>query len=158
MSPANIRLPAALSPEGAEVSALYQSLLDAWNRRDARAFAALFEEQGQAVGFDGSQMSGPDELSRELTRIFADHVTGAYVGIVRAVRLLGPAVALLRAVAGLLPPGKTDLNPTTNAIQTLVAVRHAGQWRIAHYQNTPAQFHGRPDLAEQLTEELRQLL
>jgi hypothetical protein len=26
------------------------------------------------------------------------------------------------------------------------------------FQNTPAQFHGRPDLAEQLTAELRQLL
>jgi len=28
---------------------------------------------------------------------------------------------------------------------------------IALFQNTPAQFHGRPELAQQLTEELRQL-
>ncbi|TMB75962.1 MAG: DUF4440 domain-containing protein, partial [Chloroflexi bacterium] len=26
------------------------------------------------------------------------------------------------------------------------------------FQNTPAQFHGRPELVQQLTEELRQLL
>ena len=31
-------------------------------------------------------------------------------------------------------------------------------WRIALYQNTPAQFHGRPELSRALTEELRQLL
>lgn len=30
--------------------------------------------------------------------------------------------------------------------------------RSALFQNTPAQFHGRPELVEALTEELRQLL
>jgi hypothetical protein len=32
------------------------------------------------------------------------------------------------------------------------------KWRIALFQNTPAQFHGRPELVQQLTEQLRQLL
>jgi hypothetical protein len=39
-----------------------------------------------------------------------------------------------------------------------VAARHGGRWLIALFQNTPAQFHGRPELAQQLTEDLRQLL
>jgi hypothetical protein len=39
-----------------------------------------------------------------------------------------------------------------------VAAKRAGHWRIALFQNTPAQFHGRPELAKALTEELRQLL
>lgn len=55
------------------------------------------------------------------------------------------------------PPGKTDINAAVNAIQTLAAKRHDGEWRIASLQNTPAQFHGRPELVEQLTEELRRL-
>jgi hypothetical protein len=58
----------------------------------------------------------------------------------------------------MLPPGKSDINPAVNTIQSLVAVKQAGQWRIALYQNTPAQFHGRPELSQALTEELRQLL
>ena len=41
-----------------------------------------------------------------------------------------------------------------NAVQSLVVVLEAGQPKIAHFQNTPAAFHGRPDLTEQLTEEL----
>jgi len=57
-----------------------------------------------------------------------------------------------------VPPGQTDLNPAVNAIQTLVTVRQDGQWRITLLQNTPAQFHGRPDLAQQLTDGLRRLL
>ena len=31
-------------------------------------------------------------------------------------------------------------------------------WRVVLLQTTPAAFHGRPDLAEALTRELRQLL
>jgi len=56
------------------------------------------------------------------------------------------------------PPGQPDLNPEVNAIQTLAAKREAGGRQIELYQNTPAQFHGWPELARKLTEELRQLL
>jgi uncharacterized protein (TIGR02246 family) len=77
---------------------------------------------------------------------------------IREVKSLGPDVALLRAVVGMIPPGKTDINPATNAIQTLVALRQAESWKIALFQNTPAQFHGRPDDASALTEELQALV
>jgi uncharacterized protein (TIGR02246 family) len=93
-----------------------------------------------------------------MDRIFGDHQTAVYVAKVREVRFLAPSVALLRAVAGMVPIGHTDLNPAVNAIQSLVAVKHGEHWRIALFQNTPAQFHGRPELVEQMTEELRQVL
>jgi uncharacterized protein (TIGR02246 family) len=67
----------SLSRRVAEVSDLYDALLDAWNRRDAAAYAALFSEDGH--------------------------------------------------------------------------------WQIFQFQNTPAQFHGRPEMAEALTDELRLL-
>jgi uncharacterized protein (TIGR02246 family) len=140
------------------VSALYQQLLDAWNQRNSDAFAATFMEDGESIGFDGSQHIGRAQLASELQRIFADHPTGRYVARVRSVRLLSPDVAVLRAVVGMVPAGQSDLAPQLNALQSLVAARHDGQWRIALFQTTPAQFHGRPQLAEQLTEELRQLL
>jgi uncharacterized protein (TIGR02246 family) len=142
----------------APIAALYRQLLDAWNRRNAAGFAALFAEDGNAVGFDGSQMNGRSEIETTIRAIFDDHQTGRYVGIIREIRFLAPDVALLRAVSGIVSAGQSDLNPAANAIQSLVAVKRDGHWRIAHYQNTPAQFHGRPELAEQLTEELRQLL
>jgi hypothetical protein len=44
------------------------------------------------------------------------------------------------------------------AVQTLVAERCEDEWRVVLYQNTPAQFHGRPELVESLTEELRREL
>ena len=49
-------------------------------------------------------------------------------------------------------------NPALNAMQSLVAVKRANQWKVALFQNTPAAFHGRPEAVVQLTEELRKLL
>jgi uncharacterized protein (TIGR02246 family) len=137
------------------ITTLYHDLLNAWDRRDAAAFAALFIEDGFVVGFDGSQMNGRAEIESTLSKIFADHMTATYVGKVKHVRFISADAAVLRAVAGLLPRGQSDINPAANAIQLLVATQQDGMWRIVHYQNTPAQFHGRPDLAEALTNELR---
>jgi uncharacterized protein (TIGR02246 family) len=137
------------------VRALYQQLLVSWNARNAAGFAAPFTDDAEVIGFDGSQMTGRAEIETTLRRIFADHETGAYVGIIRSVRLLTPEVALLRAVSGVIPAGQDDLNPALNAQQTLIAIKHDGAWRITLYQNTPAQFHGRPDLVQRLSDELR---
>jgi uncharacterized protein (TIGR02246 family) len=149
---------AAQSRDAADIGALYQQLLDAWNQRDAAAYAALFAEDASVVGFDGSQMNGRAEIAAQLGQIFADHPTSRYVGKIREVRLLIADAAILRAVVGMVPPGQSDLKPEVNAIQSLVAAKNNGQWQIALFQNTPARFDGRPELAQQLTDELRELL
>jgi hypothetical protein len=74
------------------------------------------------------------------------------------VRFLTLEATILSAVVGMLPLGTIDLNPAANAIHTLLAVFQADQWRIALLQNTPAQYHGRPELAKALTAELRAFL
>ena len=140
-----------------EIRSLYHELLAAWNRRSAEDFASLFSEDGNTVGFDGSMYNGRSEIESNLRPIFADHPTAAFVAKVREVRLLTPEVAVLRAVAGMVPPGQSDIKPEVNAIQTLVAAMQDGRWRIAVFQNTPAAFHGRPELSEALTEELREV-
>ncbi len=147
--------PETPSTDESAVRAVYQQLLASWNARDAVCFAAPFTDDAEVIGFDGSQMMGQAEIETTLRQIFADHETGAYIGIVRSVRFLASDVALLRAVAGVIPAGQDDLNPVLNAQQALIAIKHDGAWRIALYQNTPAQFHGRPDLAQRLTDELR---
>lgn len=137
---------------------LYQDLLVAWNGRDAGAMADLYAAGGSQVGYDGSVVNGRQEIEAHLRPIFASHPTPAVVGKVREVRGLGGDAALLRAVAGMVPPGGSDINPDLNAVQTLVASRAAdGRWRIEMFHNTPAAFHGRPHEKEKLTQELRAL-
>jgi uncharacterized protein (TIGR02246 family) len=141
------------------VKDLYQRLLDAWNRRDAAAMARPYVPKGNQVGFDASMANGPEAIEAHLKPVFTDHPTAKFVAKVREVRPLGPDAALLRAVAGMVPPGSNELNPETNAIQTLVASRQKdGRWLVEMFQNTPAAFHGRPDERGHLTDELRALL
>ena len=139
----------------AAVVALYTRLLESWNRRDAGGFAAQFAGHGTSVGFDGSPLEGRGAIATELGRIFRDHTPATYVARVRDVRTLAPGAILLRAVAGMVPPKESVLKPELNAIQSLVAVAEGSAVRVVLFQNTPARFHGRPELVQRLTAELQ---
>ena len=158
MSSPPFHQPAAPSADESAVRTLYQQVIEGWNQHSAETFASAFAEEGETIGFDGSQMVGRGAIATTLRQIFADHVTAPYVSKVRSVQLVSPEVALLRAIVGMVPPGQSDLNPALNAHQTLVATKRAGRWHIHLFQTTPAQFHGRPDLVQHMTEELRQVL
>ena len=139
-----------------DVARLYARLIDAWNRRDAAGMAALYAPKGSQVGFDGSPANGPEEIKALLEPIFADHPTARFVTRIRETRAIGPGAAMLRAVAGMIPPGEKDIMKERNAIQTLVASRgDGGSWRVEMFHNTPAAFDGRPEEAEKLSAELR---
>ena len=143
----------------AEVRGLYQRIIDAWNHQSARDFAAQFVDAGHIVGFDGSQADSATEIEAHLGGVFGNHQTASYVPKVRGVQPIADGTALLRAVVGMVPPGGSDINPAVNSIQTLVAcASDGGTWKAVLLQSTPAAFHGRPDLAEALTQELRALL
>jgi uncharacterized protein (TIGR02246 family) len=143
-------------PETA-VRRLYADLLTAWNGRNATDFAELFSDDGLMVGFDGSQVPGT-EVFGHLAPIFADHPTAAYVAKVRGVRAIAPTVYVLHAIVGMVPPGKDTLMADRNAIQVLLAQERDGRWLIELFQNTPAKYDGRPELAWQHTEELEPMV
>ena len=140
------------------VLAAYRELLEAWNRRDADGFAAVFTDDASCVGFDGSMMNGRTEIAATLRGIFEHHPTASYVAKVREVRALAPGAVLVRSVVGMVPPGQNELNSAVNAIQSLVLVENAPDMKIALLHNTPAAFHGRPELAQQLSSELTDAL
>jgi uncharacterized protein (TIGR02246 family) len=138
------------------IESLYRQLINSWNEMDARAFAALFTGNGSIVGFDGSMANGREKINEHLSSIFADHSPAKFVTIIKEIRLLSDSVWLLRATVGMVPRGQHEINPKTNAIQSVVAVKEDEQFRIALFQNTPAAFHGRPELVKELTEELEE--
>lgn len=92
----------------AEIEKLHAALLTFWNKQDAKGMALLFSGEGNVVGFDGSQINGPANIETELTKIFEHHKTASYVWKIEEVRFLSPQVALLRAIAGMIPPGKKN--------------------------------------------------
>lgn len=149
--------PAAPADENL-IRALYHNLLRAWNQRDADGFASFLTDDGVIIGFDGTTVETPAAIASHLSEIFANHEPPAYVQVIQSVRFLTEDTALVRGVAGMPSLLTGKINPTLNSVQTLVVVRRDGAWRIALFQNTPAQLHGRPELVERMTEELQRQL
>ena len=149
----------AAHPQDAQIRALYAAFLDGWNRRSGASVAAGFADDGDIIGFDGSHHRGRLSIAADLRQVFGSHPTAEYVGVVRSVRPMAPAVAVLLAHAGMIPPGENDVDPAFHTVHTLVAVDEGnGRWRITLLQATPAAWHQHPEAREALTEELRGLL
>jgi uncharacterized protein (TIGR02246 family) len=137
------------------VEELYANLMEAWNKRDAKAFEDLFILDGDMVGFDGTQVHGQGSIREHLAKVFEDHPTSPYVYRITGVTQISTEVAIVRAIAGMIPAGATDPDPKLHAIHRLTAVHRGGAYRVALFQTTPAQFHGRPQEVEQMTADLR---
>lgn len=146
------------SSDSHKVKEVYDRLIESWNSRSASGMAELFTEDGEMIGFDGSQSIGREEIFSHLAPIFKDHPTAPFVYKVKEVRFLDSMVAIVRAIAGMVPPGQTEINPNVNTHHTVIAIMKDEKWQVQLFQNTPAQFHGRPELVERMTEELRTVL
>ena len=141
-----------------DIRDLYERMIAGWNAGDPAAMTRDFADDGQIVGFDGSEVSGREQIASHLAAIFANHKVASFVTLVREQREIAPDVMLLRAHAGMVPPGKSEINRATNAVQTLIAVKRGDRWQIALFQNTPAAWHGREDDVNALTAELQAIV
>jgi uncharacterized protein (TIGR02246 family) len=135
--------------EEAAVRALYQELMDGWNRGSGTAFAAVFTDDGDLVAFDGTHFKGREEIAPFHQQLFDKWLKGTrLVGKVKDVRFLSPEVALMHAVGSTVMRGKSEPSPERDSIQTLVAVREGGgEWRLAAFQNTRLRPVGRSIVA-----------
>lgn len=158
MCPQTSGSPHLSSSEEAQIQKLYQSVIDGWNHRDSRQMAAGFDPEGFIIGFDGTHHFGQKAIEAEIGRIFADHPTPPFIVKIKRIRFLTQDVAQLEAMVGMIPPEHHDLDPKLHAYQVLTAVRKGGHWTVAHFQNTPAQLHGRPEEVASITRELNNMV
>jgi uncharacterized protein (TIGR02246 family) len=125
------------SADEAAVRATYQRFMDGWNQGSGDALAAVFTEDGDLVGFDGTHLKGRQEIAPFHQQLFDKWLKGSrLVGQVKDVRFLSPDVALMHAVGGTVMRGKSEPVPERDSIQTLVARRQGDEWRLAAFQNT----------------------
>ncbi len=122
---------------------LYPQLMDGWNRGSGEAFAAVFAQDGDLVAFDATHFKGRKEIASFHQQLFDKWMKGTrLVGQVKDVRFLSRDVAVMHAVGGTVMRGKTDPSPERASIQTLVATRQGGEWRLAAFQNTRVRLMG----------------
>ena len=137
MSSETLHLQASQSDDEVAVRALYTQLMDGWNKGSGEAFAAPFAEDGHLIAFDGTHFKGRDEIVSLHQPLFDKWLKGTrLVGKVESVRFLSPDVALMHALGGTVMRGKSRPAPERDSIQTLVAIKRNGEWRLAAFQNT----------------------
>ena len=125
------------SEDETAVRALYTQLMDGWNKGSAEAFSATFTEDGHLIGFDGMHFQGRDEIVAFHQPLFDKWLKGTrLVGEVNSVRFLSPDVALMHTRGGTVMRGRSRPAPERDSIQTLVAIKRDGEWRLAAFQNT----------------------
>jgi len=111
---------------------------EAWNQHDAKAYAALFAEDGDLVNVVGWWWKGRKEIESKLTDAFAFVFRESTLTITQAdVRFLAPEIAVAH-VRWTMTGAKTPpmIPEPREGLQTLVLQKLGGKWMIAAFQNT----------------------
>ena len=110
----------------------------AWNQHDAKAYAALFAEDGDVVNVVGWWWKGRKEIENKLTDAFAFVFRESTLTITQVdTRFLMPEVAVAHTrwtmTGAKTPP---TIPEPREGIQTIVLQKVGEKWMIAAFQNT----------------------
>ena len=131
---------AGQSQDEAEIRNLQRRQQEAWNRHDAKGYAALFAEDGEVVNVVGWWWKGRPEIESKLTEAYKFVFRESTLTIDEVhVRFLTPEIAVAHVLWSMsgakTPPG---IREPRKGIQTQVLQKRAAKWLIASFQNTNA--------------------
>ncbi len=118
------------------VRRLYEQMLAGWNQGSGEAFAAPFTEDVDFIAFDGTRLERREEIASVHQDLFDKWLKGTRLTGEVSVRFLVPDVALLVGHGGTVMRGRTEPARERDSIQTLLAVRTGGEWRLTSFHNT----------------------
>ena len=123
-----------MTTDRATVTAVLDSLADAWDRGDAAAYGAHFTEDATYVTFVGTRYSGREDIAAGHRVLFEKFLKGTKLAHeVLDVRFLGADVALVSTTGDTYKgtrPGKLS------KVQTYTLVRDGERWLVAAFHNT----------------------
>lgn len=111
---------------------LWEQVVAAYNRGDARTIAQLWAQDGDAMDVDGSLFRGRAEVENLFAEIFSSSRERRASSPVTSVRFLKPDVAIVDGsyeISGRRSPAGESL-PIVKGLFTFVATKKEGQWVI----------------------------
>ncbi|MDQ0378968.1 SgcJ/EcaC family oxidoreductase [Amycolatopsis thermophila] len=118
----------------AAVTAVLDSLAEAWSRGDADAYAAHFTEDATYITFVGTRYQGRQDIAGSHRALFAKFLKGTRLAHeVIDVRFLGPDAAVLTSRGDTV---KGERPKKLTKVQTYTLVREDGRWLVAAFHNT----------------------
>lgn len=132
----------ASDADKAAVEAVVANAADAWNRGDAKAFAAHYAEDGSFTNVIGMQLYGREPFVAQHERIFATIYKGSHDTLsIGRIKFLRPDVAVVDVDAKVenfkeLPPGlKAEADGALHTKLQMVMTKENGEWWIAAFHN-----------------------
>ncbi len=112
---------------------LLEQYAAAFNKKDAKALAQIWAEDGEYTSLSGRAAKGRSEIES----LFRDILSGPYKDariqlVAQSVRLLAPDVAMGKATwetSGVLAPDGKE-RPTMKTVSLSVAAKRGGQWLV----------------------------
>lgn len=125
----------------AAIHQLLRELEDAWNRGDAQAYGARYQEDGTFTNVNGTFYDGREAFNRRHEEGFRSIYRGSTVALTpRKLRFIRPDVAVVdidASLSGLQAPPGVQAGPD-GALHTcllLVLVKEGGSWWMTSYHN-----------------------
>ncbi len=107
-----------------------------WAAGDPEAYAAVFTSDADYITFLGSHYRGREAIAASYVPLFRKLLNGSRLHIeISQIRFLAPDVALIHADATVAKKTRQRSRRTAR-VNTSVAVRIDGRWRLAASQNT----------------------
>lgn len=128
--------------ENADSAAIRKTIDDflaAFNRHDAKGWAAPFLEDGDFTNVTGLTRHGRNEVEERFAKLFATTLKDAHrTCTVRHIRFITPDIAAVDAEWELLGSRASDgsENPVRKGLFTWVMVKQGGKWQFAVFHES----------------------
>ena len=112
---------------------------EAFNKHDAKAFAAFYAPDAELVTVRGERMKGATEIEKGLASIFATRATAATLKTLDlSIRLIKPDVAIAHVTNEMsgVENSKRESQPPHRELSIRVLVKDEGKWRVTAFHNT----------------------
>lgn len=122
-----------LSPELALIQLQSEAFVDAFNKHDAQAVAALWTKDAEYIDDTGEMHSGRDAIEQVYADLFAEHPGASIRIVIDSLRQLSDTTAIEDGRALVDPP---PAGPLGVSQYTTVHVKVDGQWQMASVRDT----------------------
>jgi uncharacterized protein (TIGR02246 family) len=124
------------SHEELQLRKLFGNTIMAWNQGDGPLFASYFTKEADYVTFAGEHLLGRQAIAEAHQALFTGILKGSQLlGEVKDIRFLSPEVAVMHGVGMVKLRWQRKPSSNRQSINTQVAVKQLGEWKIAAFHN-----------------------
>jgi uncharacterized protein (TIGR02246 family) len=129
------------SPDTAAIARVFAAMVDAWNRHDPHAFAAIFATDADFTNVRGATAHGRRAIEAFHAPFFQGQVfkDSQQTAVVRTVRFLSPTIAAVDVdsrMTGARTPDGQERPLRLSRLSVVMTKNSADRWFIAVFHNT----------------------